>query len=31
MLSRPVPERMKNMAVHATGKTSPQLMFGGLR
>jgi hypothetical protein len=25
------PERMKNMAVQARGKTIPQLMFGGLR
>ena len=31
MLSNPTPERMKNMAIHASGNNSPQLMLGGLR
>jgi len=31
MLSRPLPDRMKNMPVQARGKRIPQLTFGGLR
>jgi hypothetical protein len=29
--SSPRPDLMKNMAVQATGKISPQLMLGGFR
>ena len=31
MAPRPEPVRMKNMAVQASGKMSPQLMFGPFR
>jgi hypothetical protein len=31
ILSNPLPDLMKNMAVQARGKISPQLMLGGLR
>jgi hypothetical protein len=31
MLSRPLPDLIKNMPVQASGKIIPQLMFGGLR
>jgi hypothetical protein len=31
MLSSPLPDLIKNIAVHATGKIRPQLIFGGLR
>jgi len=31
MLSIPLPDLMKNMPVHASGKIIPQLMLGGLR
>jgi hypothetical protein len=31
MLSIPRPDLIKNIAVHAKGKSNPQLMFGGLR
>jgi hypothetical protein len=30
-LSSPLPDLMKNMPVHASGKIIPQLTFGGLR
>jgi hypothetical protein len=30
-LSSPRPERMKNIAIHTSGNSRPQLMFGGLR
>ncbi len=29
ILSKPEPDLMKNIPVHANGKTNPQLMFGG--
>jgi hypothetical protein len=31
ILSRPLPDFMKNMLVHAMGNINPQLIFGGLR
>ena len=31
MLSSPLPDLMKNIPVHARGKISPQLIFGGFR
>jgi hypothetical protein len=31
MLSRPLPDRIKNIPVQAIGKINPQLMLGGLR
>jgi hypothetical protein len=31
ILSSPLPDLMKNIAVQASGNISPQLMLGGLR
>jgi hypothetical protein len=31
ILSSPLPDLIKNIPVHASGKIMPQLMFGGLR
>jgi hypothetical protein len=31
MLSAPLPDRMKNIPVQASGKIRPQLMLGGFR
>jgi len=31
MAAGPLPDLMKNIPVHASGKINPQLMFGGFR